>query len=165
MARQTTEQRGMDEVRAAHLLAVLAVAIVEAHYAVWEAKYFYHGWRPETAIRTGAGPLHLTPQPAWQPLLPSPLHPEYPCAHCSVGAAAAGVLERTAGLEPLQRTVTDGSVTRHYTSFRQFADEEAISRIYAGVHFRWSNEAGSIMGRQVSDRVIAFMPKPLTAAP
>ena len=58
--------------------------------------------------------------------------------------------------------VVNGGVTRHYRSFRQFAEEESVSRIYAGVHYRWSNYAGEALGRQVGAVVMGMAPQPLS---
>jgi hypothetical protein len=47
-----------------------------------------------------------------------------------------------------------GGAIRPYSSFRQFEEEEAISRIYGGVHFRWSNLVGEFVGKQVGKKVL-----------
>jgi hypothetical protein len=85
------------------------------------------------------------------------MHPEYPCAHCGIGAAAATVLEGLFGSGPFQFSASTGMLggaIRPYGSFQEFEEEEAISRIYAGVHFRWSNYVGELVGKQVGKKVL-----------
>jgi hypothetical protein len=90
------------------------------------------------------------------------MHPEYPCAHCGVGAAASTVLQRLfgSGPFPFSATAAPDVAPRAFGRFREFEEEEAISRIYAGVHFRWSNAVGEIVGKQVGEKVLeALKPK------
>lgn len=161
IARQAATHLHLDEVATARLLAAVETTIVDSHYSIWDAKYTYNLWRPVTAIQTGAGPLKLPPDPAWTPLIPTPMHPEYPCAHCGLGSAVETLLDGLVGSGPIELAVKSGSVTRHYHSFRQYADEESISRIYAGVHFRWSTYVGESMGREVGAVELAAVPQPL----
>src|SRR5262249_56360803 len=78
----------------ARFMALVAVAAADAGIAVFDAKYNYDFWRPLTAIRNG----DIDDNPAterdatWQPIDNTPMHPEYPCAHCIIsGAVAAAV--------------------------------------------------------------------------
>ena len=78
----------------ARFFALLSMAISDAGIAVFDAKYAYNFWRPVTAIRNGDldGNDATERDAGWLPLVDTPLHPEYPCAHCTVGAAYAAVL-------------------------------------------------------------------------
>lgn len=163
IASQAAIQLHLDEVRTAHLLAAVEAAITDSHYSLWEAKYTYNLWRPVTAINLGGGPLLLSPDPDWTPLIATPMIPEYPCAHCGLGSAVQVVLEGLAGDGEINLTVVSGGVTRHYKSFRQYAEEESASRVYAGVHYRWSNSVGEFMGRQVGAVELAASAKLLAA--
>ena len=165
IARQTADHLHLSEVESAYLLAVVETTITDSHFAIWEAKYTYNLWRPITALRVGGGPLNLPPDPDWTPLIATPMIPEYPCAHCGLGSAVQVVLEEIAGDGPIELTVKSGEVTRHYHSFRQYAEEESLSRIYAGVHYRWSNSVGEFMGREVGAAELAAAPKRLTLKP
>jgi hypothetical protein len=51
-------------------------------------------------------------------------------------------------------------VTRHYDGFWQAADEEALARIHAGVHYRFDQEAGQQIGISVADYVFANVVRP-----
>lgn len=43
--------------------------------------------------------------------------------------------------------------TRRWNSFNQAVDEVIDARVYSGIHFRNSDEAGARMGRQVAQFV------------
>src|SRR5262249_30874564 len=77
------------------LYALVGFALSDAYVAVMDAKYAYSFWRPVTAIRNGDqdGNEATERDPAWEPLVDTPMHPEYPCSHCIGSAALAGVLE------------------------------------------------------------------------
>ena len=85
----------MSVIESARFMALAAVAMNDALIAVLDAKYHYNFWRPVTAIRNG----DLDHNPAtdrdatWQPLADTPMHPEYPCAHCILSGSVAGVVK------------------------------------------------------------------------
>ncbi len=143
IARQLIDARALPLPASARLMAQLNVALMDAFIAGYDAKYEYAFWRPVTAIRAGG-------DEAWTPAVVNPLFPEYPCQHCIVGAAAAAVLEQAMGDGAVAFTVDGpGGAVRAYRSFRHFAEEEAVSRVYAGVHYRWSVIVGTALGQQV----------------
>ena len=84
-------QRGNSLVQNARLFALLNLTEADAAIAVWDTKYADNFWRPVTAIR--AGSAGIAADAGWEPLIAVPMHPEYPCAHCTVGGAAHAVLE------------------------------------------------------------------------
>ena len=45
-------------------------------------------------------------------------------------------------------------VVLHYTSWEQITDDIDDARIYGGVHFRFDQDAGARLGRQVGNHVI-----------
>ena len=75
----------------ARLFALYAMAMADSYIAVFDAKYTYNFWRPVTAIRNGDidGNDATERDPAWEPFIATPMHPEYPCAHCINSAAGA----------------------------------------------------------------------------
>src|SRR5690606_17562239 len=74
----------------------------DALIAVWDAKYHYNFWRPVTAIRNGDldGNDATERDPSWTPFIATPMHPEYPCAHCIVSATVGTVLAAEIGEGP-----------------------------------------------------------------
>ncbi len=141
---------GRDASDTARLLAVAAVAMDDAMIAVFDAKYAYQLWRPITAIRNAPPDVR---DPSWEPLIETPMHPEYPCAHCIVSAAVGVVLDASIGGGPsptlATRSPTAGGAERTWASTAAFVKEIAEARIWAGVHYRNSTEVGDAMGRKI----------------
>ena len=160
IARAAVQAKALDLTSSARAMALLNFATMDGQISIWDTKYNYHFWRPRTAINAGGAAVKVATAgaaPLWEPLLPEPMHPEYPCAHCGIGAAAATVLEGLFGPGPFHFAVSTGMLggaIRPYSSFREFEEEEAISRIYGGVHFRWSNSVGEFVGKQVGKTVL-----------
>src|SRR5437667_3496259 len=154
VARSVTAQRQTGLVENARLFALLNLAMVDADIACWDSKYTYRFWRPVTAIPLADtdGNDETAADPAWTPLRPTPLHPEYPSGHSCVSNAAAKVLTSIVGKDTAFRTATStcpAGVVRSYDSFQALADEVGDSRIYIGFHFRTSVRHGANLGRQV----------------
>ncbi|WGD52058.1 vanadium-dependent haloperoxidase [Bradyrhizobium sp. CB1650] len=156
VVRQLASAKNMDLVDCARLYALTAMAAADAFTAVFEAKYTYNLWRPVTAIRNA----DITSNPAtpreasWLPLGITPMHPEYPCAHCIISAAVTTVMQNVVGDDVGEITLvspTAPGVTRKWTRLQDYSDEIATSRIYAGFHYRFSTEAGKDMGRKIGE--------------
>jgi membrane-associated phospholipid phosphatase len=147
----------------AELFAVLNMTMVDAGIAIWDTKYHYNFWRPVTAIaRAGEDGNDATaPEPAWLPLLPTPAHPEYPSGHSGFSMAAAVVLAHFMGTDAVDLSARSDSVPgaeRKFTSLRACAEECGLSRIYAGIHYRFSYEDGKEIGRAVAEYVLQRQP-------
>jgi hypothetical protein len=145
--------------RNARLYAAVTAAINETETSVFEAKYHYLFWRPITAIRNGDrdGNSATERDPDWIPLIATPMQPEYPCAHCMLAATIATVLRAEAGgnsaLHLSTTSNTAPGVTRRWSSTDAVVQEVSMARIWAGVHYRTSTEAGNHMGEQVGTLV------------
>jgi PAP2 superfamily len=140
----------------ARLFALAEMAAADAYIAVFDAKYTYNLWRPITAIRNGdvyrGGAMPRVAD--WEPLVDTPLHPEYPCAHCITSAAVAAVLEAELGPSFPEITMTSPTapgVVRRWTTPKAFTDEVSLARIYGGIHYRTSMVVGQSMGRQIGE--------------
>jgi hypothetical protein len=102
-------------------------------------------WRPITALQSAAGADSAAAH--WEPLLFTPPHPEYPCGHCLSAAAVGGIIESEFGDRMPPLIVEDGDkMLRRYTAIMQFVDEVSASRIWGGLHYRFSAEAGKAAG-------------------
>src|SRR5262249_61516385 len=88
-------RKNLSVVDCARTMALGAMALTDAYMAVYDAKYRYELWRPITAIRNGdtIGSPNTPRDATWQPIADTPLHPEYPCAHCILSGAVAKVIE------------------------------------------------------------------------
>ncbi|MFI5119009.1 MAG: vanadium-dependent haloperoxidase [Thermoanaerobaculia bacterium] len=152
VARSVAIAPGRNVTENAHLLAVAAMAMDDALIAVFDAKYAYNFWRPITAIRNGEGD---TRDSSWTPFIDTPMHPEYPCAHCILSGALAAVLAAEIGAGPVPRlssaSPTAAGAVRTWTSLDDFVQEVAVARIYDGVHYRNSTEVGAAMGKKIGE--------------
>jgi hypothetical protein len=133
------------------LVAAFHVITIDAQIAIHEAKYTYVFWRPVTAIRTGS----VDQDPSWTPLFASPRHPEYPSGHTGYAGAAQQTLAALVGSHPAQpigvTSPTDPGVTHTFTSWPAITQENVDGRVWEGVHFRFSDEVGAKVGKEVAD--------------
>jgi len=159
VARSVASAPGREVTQNARLLATAGVAMDDALIAVMDAKYHYHFWRPVTAIRNGdADGNNATERDAtWTPLINTPMHPEYPCAHCILAGSVGAVLRTEVGTGPVPKlsttSVTANGATRSWKRIEDFVQEVANARIYDGVHYRNSTEVGTDMGRKIGELV------------
>ncbi len=167
VVRSVATMPGREITQNARLFAAVTQAIDDALIAVFDAKYHYNFWRPVTAIRNGDldGNDATERDPSWTPFIDTPMHPEYPCAHCILSAAVGTVLQAEIGTGPMP-TLTTTSVTakgaaRSWTKIDDFMQEVANARIYDGVHYRNSTEVGTAMGKQIGELVVAKYLRPL----
>ncbi len=154
----------------ARLLALTAVARADSLIAVFDAKYHYEFWRPITAIRNG----DIDDNPAterdaaWQPMEATPMHPEYPCAHCIESASLAGVVQAVLGTaeipEVSMTSPTAPGVIHHWTNVGAFTDEVSQARIWSGFHYRFSTKVGQDMGYKIGEYVVNNFMQPVKTA-
>jgi hypothetical protein len=149
----------------ARLYALASMAGIDAYIAVFDAKYHYNLWRPVTAIRNAdlSGNAATPRDASWLPLGDTPMHPEYPCAHCITSAAIVAVLRATAGDDVGELSLvspTAPGVTRRWTKLDDYRDEVSNARIWAGFHYRFSTEVGREMGRKIGELTVATKMKP-----
>ena len=156
----------------ARLMALAAVGLNEALIAVFDAKYHYNFWRPITAIRNGDidGNDVTEREATWQPIDNTPMHPEYPCAHCILSGTIASVIKTALGTEDIPEiaitSTTAPGVTHRFTNMTAFADEVANARIWSGFHYRFSTRVGRDMGGKIGEYVVTNVMQPaLTAGP
>ena len=160
IVRQIAMSKDMDIVDCARLFALTSMAGNDAIIAVFDAKYTYNLWRPVTAIRNADQTNNsATPRDAsWRPLGDTPMHPEYPCAHCITSAAISAVLQGVAGNEIGELSMsspTAPGVIRKWTRVQDYSDEVAMARIYAGFHYRFSTIVGKDMGKKIGELAVA----------
>ena len=167
LPRQLIDSKKMSVVDSARFMAIYAMALSDAYASVLDAKYRYEFWRPITAIRNGGTEANsATPREAtWQPIDNTPLHPEYPCAHCISAGAAVAVIEAVLGSKAIPElsmtSATAPGVTHRWTSLDAFCDEVSNARVWAGFHYRNSTAVGTDMGRRVGDYVAQGVMQPV----
>lgn len=113
-----------DERKAAHTLALLNMAGLDALIASHDAKFFYWLIRPSQADPLITVPIAL------------PNFPSYPSNHAAVSTAVALILESTF---PSQAD-----------RLAALGDEAGLSRLYGGIHYRFDKTAGEEIARNVA---------------
>jgi hypothetical protein len=148
----------------ARMFALLDTTLADSAIALYDAKYTYHRWRPITAITATdqSNPRTLT-DPAWLPLANTANDPGYPGAHAAFSQAAASVLQDFFGTDAFAFSLANATVgiTRTFTTFSAASDEAFASRIFAGQHFRYDEDAGQRLGARVADFVVDHALEPV----
>ncbi len=146
---QVTKARKVSLAETAAAYAATSIAMHEAIIATWKLKYTHNLVRPVTYIQQ-----HMEGQ--WLPIIVTPAHPEYPAAHATLSAAAAYALTQTLGgnISFTDRTYEDiGLAPRTYPTFEAAGSEAGISRLYGGIHYQPSIDAGASVGKKVAQNV------------
>jgi vanadium-dependent haloperoxidase-like protein len=181
--RDIAASQGLDLLQTARLAAMINVVGADAQISVMNAKYHYLFWRPVTAIdptavtADGYGPVPgfddgnpaTVDQTGWRPLLTTPNHPEYPCAHCSISSATAEVYSTFLGTNRINLDIHGfdpagpaGNLNgvRHFAMPNDLRNEVIYARLWAGLHYHFSGVAGIVLGRNVAkyDLRNAFQP-------
>jgi hypothetical protein len=168
LARTIATNENLDVPQTARLVAMVNEVGADALISMMHAKYRFQFWRPITAIDPGSvtsdglGPVPgfndgnplTVEQPGWTPLLPTPNHPEYPSAHCTITSAIGEVIARFLGTDAididLQGNANFGA-TRHFATVQDLRTEVENARVWAGLHYRFSTVAGVQLGKEVAD--------------
>jgi hypothetical protein len=149
----------------ADLFARLGAAQADASVVAWNVKHGALFWRPVTALRraaarngsAAAAAAGLNATADWEPLLKTPPHPEYPSGHSVTAGASAAVLEDAFGTDAVTfttNTAAPGFKPRTYASLHASVDEVGDSRVWGGVHYNASVEAGRDIGYRVGRDVV-----------
>lgn len=143
-------------------VAKLGLALNDFGVCCWNSKWHYKVERPENFIKREI-------DPNWEPILVNPLDgtkgvtpafPAYPSGHSTFGGGGAVILENifSPNYEFTDNCHANRSdilgTPRHFSSFAAAGDENALSRVYLGVHFRMDCDAGVELGRAIANRVI-----------
>ncbi|WP_013323524.1 CARDB domain-containing protein [Gloeothece verrucosa] len=144
IAEEVAVREGTSLAENARLFASLNVALADAAIVAWAAKYKYTQPRPDDVIAGGIaandGIDATVADPNWKPLLDTPPFPDYISGHSTFAGAFAGVLKNFFGDNYEFSVVSQElpGIVRNYNSFSDLATEDAISRVYGGVHVRES---------------------------
>lgn len=123
-------------------------ALSDASVSCFKSKYFYNVERPETFIQNNIAK-------DWRPYSPTPPFPSYPSGHSMMGAAAARVLTQMYGenykiKDQSHKDLADFTTNpREFKSFLDMSEENALSRIFMGVHYRIDCEEGLRLGDMI----------------
>lgn len=134
--------------KAAEVYAKTGIALKDGPIRTFRAKYQYNLLRPITYIRRNI-------DATWLSHLPNPPYPEYSSGLVGLCGPVVQVLINEFGDIP----VTDdayawrGAPARHYNSLSLLRKEAADSRIYAGIHYRFTQDISIIMGVEVGNEI------------
>jgi hypothetical protein len=175
IARNVSADRKLGLWENARLFGLLNLALADGYIGAGEGKFHFKFWRPVTAIHNGDDDSNpdTAGDPTWTPLQANYPTPDHPSAHSVEGGAGAEVLREFFGtdhigfttcsltLPPGSRCTDPSPVTRAYTSFSQAAEENAVSRIYVGIHFRHAVEEGVKQGQKIGNRAVNLFLRPV----
>jgi hypothetical protein len=140
----------MSLIQGAGVFAELFMTMEDAQIGCFKAKYTYNLLRPVTYVQKYMN------HPDWNPLIVTPPHPEYPAAHAVVSMSAATILTHILGDHI---AFTDNTYAyrqypaHHFNNFIEAAHEAGMSRLYGGIHYHPSIEAGFTQGSKIADNV------------
>ncbi|HEY5980457.1 MAG TPA: vanadium-dependent haloperoxidase [Microlunatus sp.] len=161
VARVTTTSEELELWRAARMFALVHMTLYDSYVAGWDSKYHWDFWRPYTAIRAGDtdGNRRTVKDGTWQSYLETPPVQDYPSTHSTLGAGAAEVLKRSFRTDRVpfsmdSSTALPANPVRSFNTFTQAANENADSRVRAGIHFRFATEQGKALGRTVGAYIV-----------
>jgi len=128
IARELIVSHHRSDAEAARIMFLMGAASFDALIGCFEAKYHYWFIRPPQA------------DPGIVTAFPTPPHPSYPSAHSCSSGALAGVLAAVFPSEAGRLAAV--------------AEESSLSRLYAGIHYRFDMEAGLALGRAVAAKAL-----------
>ncbi len=163
IARDVARERRLSLVETARVFVLVNVSVHDGLQTTQTSKFVYGLWRPVTAIRQADTDLNpaTDPDPAWLPLLTTPPYPSYAGNMATIGASAARALQLAFGTNDMPVTATwrqSGGlpdVSHQFDGFWQVAEEQSVSRIYGGIHYRFDQDAGQQIGRSAAEFVFA----------
>jgi hypothetical protein len=140
----------------ARAFALVNIALSDGAVAVFDTKYHYVFWRPETAIHFAD--INDNPRteadPSWVPFITTPCFPSYPSAHGTLSNAARQVLDRLYGdRHPITISSPALGITLSYQTLLEITDDIADARVYGGIHYRFDQEEGAEQGRRVGEYI------------
>jgi hypothetical protein len=159
ITRQLAAAKKLDLSDSARLFALVALATSDSFIAVFDAKFHYNLWRPVTAIRNAdiTGNAATPREASWLPLIETPMHPEYPCAHCISSGAAARTMQLVLGNDLPEISMTSPAlpgVTRRFATLKAYSDEVSNARVWGGIHYRFSTIVGQDMGDRIAELTV-----------
>jgi hypothetical protein len=157
-ARQISVAQGRSLAHNARAFALINMAISDAAVASFGTKYHYTTWRPETAIHNADvdGNRKTEADATWAPLIVAPCFPSYASNHAGLSNAGAEMLRRLYGAGGHAITLTNPALPTlvyHYCQLKQITDDIDDARVFGGIHFRFDQDAGGVLGRAVATSV------------
>ncbi len=164
IAAQVLQDRDLSFVDLARAFALLGMTQCDASINAWDNKYAYDIIRPETAIRSRAPKFanadpRVAADPRWRSYIPTPEFPAYTSGHSTFGAAATALTALIYGSDEVAFSHASpdqvlwpqiAGKTRSWTRLSEAAEENGMSRLYGGVHWRADHDAAMAAGRAIA---------------
>jgi hypothetical protein len=134
--------------QAAEVYAKTGIAGKEGPINIFRSKFHYSLLRPVTYIQA-----HIDAN--WLPYLITPPYPEYPSGLAGLYTPMIQVLIREFGDVPVTDNTYDwrGTPARHYASLTKLVEEAAVSRVYGGIHYRFTQNATLVIGKELGNKI------------
>jgi hypothetical protein len=171
--RQIATAKGLSLSENARALALIMMGINDSLVASFYNKYHYNYWRPETGIRNGALDDNdkTDDDTGFAPFIPTPCFPSYPSNHASGTNGGLEAMRRLFGAAGHDITITNNVpalrdlpatvITKHYTQLKEIADDVDDARVYGGIHWRFDQVAGNVLGRAIATEVVKNNLRPI----
>ena len=183
IAQEAAFREGADLAESARILGLTGIALADAGITAWNQKYAEAQPRPEdvisgdgqgTAIAEIDGLDETIADPFWQPLLLDPPFPDYLSGHSTFGGAFGGVLNtlfpEATDIQVVSQDIVPGNgifetsndalfdiddfnPVRTFESYAEVGAEDAVSRVFAGVHVLESTQDAAIVGADIGEFV------------
>jgi hypothetical protein len=157
-ARQIAAAQGRSLSHNARAFALINMAISDSAVVSFGTKYRYTRWRPETAIHRADEDDNpkTEPDPSWVPLIVAPCFPSYASNHGGLSGGGAEILRRLYGAGGHTITITNPNfptLVYHYSQLKEITDDISDARVFGGIHFRFDQDTGARLGRDVATAV------------
>ena len=146
-----TRKAGLDMVGTAEAYAMVAIGLFDGFISCWDEKYRTNVIRPETYINRYI-------DPDWEPTLQTPPFPEYTSGHSVISSASAVIMTHLFGDNFAFADSTEVPYqlpVRSFNSFKEAANEAAVSRLYGGIHYTPAVYLGVEQGTKIGELVLA----------
>lgn len=144
-------QKDLSLIMTAKAHALVGIGMADGFITCWKMKYKYNLVRPKTYIHDFIGPAD------WEPFVETPPFPEYTAGHSTISNTAAGILEGLLG-DSVAFTdsfhVAIGLSPRSFNSIREASREASLSRVYGGIHYRFTVEASERQAGCIVERIL-----------
>ena len=168
LVRQLADAHLTDPGDTARLLALAGMAMADSQISVYETKYHYNFWRPETAIREGDDDLNpnTVGDPTWLPFVTTPPYPDHSSGANNIVGSVTTILQLFFGTDEMDFTVSSTAANlmtnpRSYQRFSDVQQEVEDVRIYQGIHFRFADEDGRSQGGRIAHWAFQKFLRPL----
>lgn len=143
-------QKKLDIYQINEAYTLVAIGLFDAFISCWDEKYRSNVIRPESYITK-----YINPE--WTSVIVTPPFPEYTSGHSCVSGSSSTILSKFFGDNYRFTDSTElqfGLAPRSFNSFNEAARQAAVSRLYAGIHYRPACENGLIQGEKVGRNVL-----------